>query len=191
MVFGGDDHTVLHPTYTPGPGDLDRGYVTLILVGFGYDPCYSVIDVDVMKLYFESVPDVSFEAYPVCFGTEVSFINLSSSGTWLWDFGDGSTSDLKDPTHLYDAPGVYSVCLTVSVNTGCSDTFCGEVEVYSLPEVNAGSYPTLTIYDDITLQPIVSGATPLQFEWSPSTYLSDPQVERPIFGPAPPLVFIL
>ncbi|HPX33587.1 MAG TPA: hypothetical protein PK345_00780, partial [Bacteroidales bacterium] len=28
-----DDHTVLHPTYTPGPGDLDRGYVTLILVG--------------------------------------------------------------------------------------------------------------------------------------------------------------
>ncbi|HQH15064.1 MAG TPA: PKD domain-containing protein, partial [Bacteroidales bacterium] len=186
-----DDHTVLHPTYTPGPGDLDRGYVTLILVGFGYDPCYSVIDVDVMKLYFESVPDVSFEAYPVCFGTEVSFINLSSSGTWLWDFGDGSTSDLKDPTHLYDAPGVYSVCLTVSVNTGCSDTFCGEVEVYSLPEVNAGSYPTLTIYDDITLQPIVSGATPLQFEWSPSTYLSDPQVERPIFGPAPLGVYTL
>ncbi|RME00057.1 MAG: PKD domain-containing protein, partial [Bacteroidetes bacterium] len=32
---------------------------------------------------------------------------------WLWDFGDGSTSTLKDPLHKYDSPGTYLVCLTV------------------------------------------------------------------------------
>ena len=48
--------------------------------------------------------------------------------TWLWAFGDGSTSTLKDPLHKYDAPGTYLVCLTVS-NEYDSDTFCREVTV--------------------------------------------------------------
>ena len=47
---------------------------------------------------------------------------------WLWDFGDGSTSTLKDPLHKYDSPGTYLVCLTVS-NQYDSDTFCREVTV--------------------------------------------------------------
>ncbi|RMG94159.1 MAG: PKD domain-containing protein, partial [Chloroflexi bacterium] len=42
---------------------------------------------------------------------------------WLWDFGDGSTSSLKDPLHKYASPGTYLVCLTVS-NQYDSDTFC-------------------------------------------------------------------
>ena len=47
---------------------------------------------------------------------------------WLWDFGDGSTSSLKDPLHKYDSPGTYLVCLTVS-NAYDSDTICREVTV--------------------------------------------------------------
>jgi PKD repeat protein len=33
---------------------------------------------------------------------------------WSWDFGDGLTSSLKNPTHTYVAPGSYSVTLTAS-----------------------------------------------------------------------------
>jgi len=32
--------------------------------------------------------------------------------TWSWDFGDGATSSLQNPTHTYTAPGIYTVSLT-------------------------------------------------------------------------------
>ena len=37
--------------------------------------------------------------------------NLTS---WLWNFDDGSTSDLKDPVHKYEKAGKYTVNLTVT-----------------------------------------------------------------------------
>src|SRR5262249_12506765 len=41
--------------------------------------------------------------------------------TWAWDFGDSSTSTLREPTHTYTAPGTYTVKLTVT-GTGGSNT---------------------------------------------------------------------
>ena len=41
--------------------------------------------------------------------------------TWMWDFGDGTTSRQKDPRHQYNEPGCYSVALTISGPEG-SDT---------------------------------------------------------------------
>ena len=33
--------------------------------------------------------------------------------TWTWDFGDGDTSNLQNPTHTYDTPGIYKVTLVI------------------------------------------------------------------------------
>ena len=38
--------------------------------------------------------------------------------TWLWDFGDGTTSTLQNPTHQYLANGAYSVSLTAGNANG-------------------------------------------------------------------------
>jgi PKD repeat protein len=35
--------------------------------------------------------------------------------SWLWDFGDGSTSTAQNPKHFYSSPGAYTVTLKVSV----------------------------------------------------------------------------
>jgi PKD repeat protein len=60
----------------------------------------------------------------------VVHFNNNSTGTtphtdWLWDFGDGETSDAENPEHEYPEPGIYTVCLYISDTTiDCVDTFC-------------------------------------------------------------------
>lgn len=56
----------------------------------------------------------------------VNFVNTSYGHSFLWDFGDGTTSNAYSPEHLYDKTGTYRVCLT-SVVSGISRTICKNV----------------------------------------------------------------
>lgn len=60
-----------------------------------------------------------------CTPFEVPFTQSATAWTplrYLWDFGDGHTSNDSLPRHTYTAPGVYDVRLTVSTDTGCVAT---------------------------------------------------------------------
>lgn len=53
----------------------------------------------------------------------VTFSDSSSGAvSWAWDFGDGNTSNLQNPVHIYTAPGTYTVSLIVTGANGCEDT---------------------------------------------------------------------
>ena len=53
----------------------------------------------------------------------VQFTDLSpSANTWLWDFGDGSTSNQQNPSHTYTTSGAFNVTLTITLPGGCSNT---------------------------------------------------------------------
>jgi PKD repeat protein len=56
--------------------------------------------------------------FPVV-GQAVRFSDTSmgSPGSWRWDFGDGTISTVKNPTHVYSASGFRRVTLTASDNT--------------------------------------------------------------------------
>ncbi len=41
-----------------------------------------------------------------------------------WNWGDGTTSNLPFPTHTYDDPGYYNICLTIWDSEGCASTYC-------------------------------------------------------------------
>jgi gliding motility-associated-like protein len=61
-----------------------------------------------------------------------------STGTvtsWTWDFGDGSSSALPNPSHTYTANGLQTVCLTAE-NNGCADTTCMLIDVDALEFIN-------------------------------------------------------
>ena len=47
---------------------------------------------------------------------------------WLWDFGDGSTANVANPTHAYIKPGTYNVRLT-AYDQGCWDSLSHAVVV--------------------------------------------------------------
>jgi hypothetical protein len=55
-------------------------------------------------------------------GMIVNFTNNSSTGTYLWDFGDGNTSTATDPVHTYGDEGTFTVCLTVTNSCGTDST---------------------------------------------------------------------
>jgi uncharacterized repeat protein (TIGR01451 family) len=46
--------------------------------------------------------------------TDTSQVGQVESPSYMWDFGDGVTSTLQNPTHIYATPGVYTVSLTVT-----------------------------------------------------------------------------
>ena len=58
----------------------------------------------------------------------VSFSDLSTGAPtqWIWDFGDGNSSMLQNPTHIYNSIDTFEVCLIAS-NACFSDTFCQSV----------------------------------------------------------------
>ena len=64
-----------------------------------------------------------------------SFADQSTAATsWKWDFGDGTTSTLQNPTHTYSLAGTYDVTLTVRNYTGTDTrTRTGYIEVTAPP----------------------------------------------------------
>ncbi|MGB0839934.1 MAG: T9SS type A sorting domain-containing protein, partial [Chitinophagales bacterium] len=57
-------------------------------------------------------------------GTTVDFMNESwGADTYLWNFGDGTTSTVEQPSHTYDVAGQYMVCLKAR-NLCDSTTIC-------------------------------------------------------------------
>ena len=59
----------------------------------------------------------------------VHFFDVSSGNpeTWHWDFGDGNTSDEKNPVNIYDSQGTYNVSLTVANSYGTGSLIKNEM----------------------------------------------------------------
>ncbi|MBW8049725.1 MAG: PKD domain-containing protein [Cytophagales bacterium] len=59
----------------------------------------------------------------------VNFLDSSANAiSWSWDFGDGNTDTIKNPIHIYNSAGNYTVCLSATNLCG-SDTICNSVIV--------------------------------------------------------------
>lgn len=75
--------------------------------------------------------------------TDVSTGNITS---WFWNFGDGITSLVHNPYHIFPGPGTYETCLTIG-GFNCSDTYCVTItisdtvfcQVYG--QIFAGDFP--------------------------------------------------
>lgn len=60
----------------------------------------------------------------------VSFYNHSVNySKWSWDFGDGTTSSEKNPSHFYASAGVFYAVLTVTGPSGCTSQKIQKIKV--------------------------------------------------------------
>jgi gliding motility-associated-like protein len=77
-----------------------------------------------------------------CVGESMSFFNASAPegliviDSYDWNFGDGSTSLVEDPTHTYVGDGPFDVEFIVSSPSGCKDTIVKSISPNPLPDVN-------------------------------------------------------
>jgi parallel beta-helix repeat protein len=79
-------------------------------------------------------------------GTENTTIKFTDTSTgnptsWYWDFGDGSTSTEKNPTHTYTTPGNYTVSLTVSDENNTNSTLSIYILIYGSAAANKFTNP--------------------------------------------------
>jgi parallel beta-helix repeat protein len=65
-----------------------------------------------------------------------------SSLSFLWDFGDGTTSNTKDPDHSYLKSGIYHINVTVTDDKGVSDTDRSIAYIGLLPDKPTITGPT-------------------------------------------------
>lgn len=102
-------------------------------------------------------PVAKFSSSPLlCAGSEVKFTDESDDKgnkitSWLWDFGDGTTSALQNPSHIFSSPGSYTVTLQVRNNTSCTAlTYQQTVTIQSAPvadyDITGPSCTDATVY---------------------------------------------
>ncbi|MBK7031632.1 MAG: PKD domain-containing protein [Bacteroidales bacterium] len=84
------------------------------------------------------VADFVFEA--ACQGNPAQFnpsgMALGTIASWFWNFGDGNTSTLQAPSHIYTFAGTYSVTLSVTDTSGCSRSVTHPLTIVTPPVVN-------------------------------------------------------
>lgn len=110
-------------------------------------------------------------------------INSSGSASFNW-------YKLGDPTNTIAAtnsivisnllePQLYVLVATASITT-CIDRDTVKVDLYNLPNVDAGNDFVVPVYSQVILggNPTSSGL--VTYSWAPSNYLSDPSIANPV-----------
>jgi gliding motility-associated-like protein len=114
------------------------------------------------------LPVADFSSAPVCLNQPSVFINNSNvSGNtinqWNWDFGNGTLSQVQNPSVYYATAGMYQVQLIVKTSNNCTDTISKPVVVHALPNADAGNPQSVCLGNQVTLN--ASGGN--VFQWTP------------------------
>jgi PKD repeat protein len=108
------------------------GTYTITQYVYSSDSCSFDVDAVQIEVFEGSAAGFSFSQFNAeCSGSiEVSFQNNSVNGnSYLWYFGDGDSSNLADPIHVYPEAGLYEVQLISQSADGCLDTLIEPIRV--------------------------------------------------------------
>ena len=123
-LFGdGTTSTEINPQHTYNTA----GKYTVTLIAFNSNGCPdTLIKNDFIVLGPPKIDNISGLPYEGCAPKTLKLTPVITSGaavvSYLWDFGDGTTSTDSIPKHKFINTGVYTVSLSIITSEGCTDT---------------------------------------------------------------------
>ena len=116
-------------------------------------------------------PTLSFSGDTFCLGQTYDPHNTTDPTnivSYNWDFGDGGTGVIYDPTHVYVAAGIQNVTLTIANNAGCSNNLTRQVYVKQNPAAafNTGQACIANSYQFIDLSTPPAGGSLISWNWN-------------------------
>ncbi|WP_183579965.1 gliding motility-associated C-terminal domain-containing protein [Mucilaginibacter sp. X5P1] len=135
---------IYHYLYSKGPISFKSGDHTIIATVFdpSTDECGSTQQIQ-LDFKITDPPVAKFDVDNTQLDYATTFIDQSTSTatikSWAWDFGDGQTSYVENPTNLYAKPGTYTVTLTVTDVNGCTSVYQKTIFVPIVATVVSGS----------------------------------------------------
>jgi len=81
-------------------------------------------------------------------GVLYDYSTYRSGASYKWHFGDGDSSSLKTPTHVYPGPGKYNLCLTLR-DSICVSTYCDTIAYDSSGNMQATVPFSLEVIDAV------------------------------------------
>ncbi len=149
-----DTSRSFQPSYTYPDSGVYR--VQLIV-----NPGYNCADTTAVLVKIYPTFDADFNFLSGCANQAVLFSDRSTTTygnvtEWLWDFGDGIQSLDKNPNHLYQQGGNFTVTLSAVSDKGCRDSQAKTVTVHPMPQANFSFTPVclntpVTFTDNTTI----------------------------------------
>jgi gliding motility-associated-like protein len=144
---------------------LSRGVNTFRWV-IDVDECHTF---DEVSIVYKVVPLAGFTADTLqgCSPLTVRFSDESiEAKQYKWDFGDGTTSNIRNPMHTFQLPGNYEVILTVPGPDGKDSKYTQFVRVYGHPTASFDAAPQLVYMPDDKVYFVNHSEGASEYEWS-------------------------
>jgi gliding motility-associated-like protein len=175
IIQGQTDSAIIG--YNPGMGDQSRLYFWLFIKAVQNDGlCPEARDSIQVLMSAMPVPDFTGDPTAGCTPLQVQFTDLTTINpgtikTWEWNFGDGNMSGDKDPLHIYQRPGRYTVKLKAISDAGCEKEITKPeyIESYIVPTANFIPKPSLALLSvpTIAFQNMTTNETPsTEYAWN-------------------------
>ncbi len=130
------------------------------------------VDDTIKTVFVSPAPQAAFSVSTstVCHPASIQFNNTTSGNpAYSWNFGDGSApSMIPSPSHVYSAPGTYSVSL-IATQGSCADTLNMPSLITILPSPLADfSFTNLCINDSVSFTNLTQsqGSTIISYAWN-------------------------
>ena len=81
-------------------------------------------------------PDINLTSQYACANNNVNFTSFNTSGnliSYLWNFGDASTSNSQNPSHVFNSAAIFPIKLTVGASNGCNNFVQKSLKIYNAP----------------------------------------------------------
>jgi PKD repeat protein len=102
---------------------------------------------------------------------QVQFNSAYTNGTaqtYNWNFGDGTTSTVANPTHIYSQLSYYNVCLNITGANSCSSNICDTVNLTSPSSYSCHATLSSTVVagtNVVNFGSTATGTAPFKYSW--------------------------